>query len=1288
MLSIETVDDAWPLEEADNPLLNKGPNSQFTDDEVVFKEEQLESTLSVETVDGDWSLEVSVDSLLEQNVESAVHSTDMVMDHMEIPFPDSVRMDFENDDSLEVTEEFVERIIEEEEKETKNAEEAVECDGDAVTTITDAEYIDDLETTVGGGSILEHVNAVQVDDIDVQIAETIIDDNECIDVQAGEAVAGSVEVTLTETTNSVDENHNERMIVIDTYDEDADEYVDSGEPVQEDDDEISDDIAMEPLHEEVLLQQSLQEEPSHSEQDDDELDVALFPTTRVLNTTVDGNDTDFAEEDSVMGKIKDPLPGIMSEFPGSDTNDEAVTEESDVGIEILDEHQGVLSTENGNDPISQYDSRIVANVHQAYDRPTPCTDDIVDGGSATSTTVISRDYTKIYKKYFHSRHMTEILLESKKENLENGSSPKSGFARPWGTVLNFFKRKRPATDEGEYLASRSDGSVEKEPTTVLLTTESISPVEEIPTFLDSLNPHFKEDVEDDQEKNFESFSSEHQGDIMIEHEETKLEIYVLSDLRRDEDYQIVDSTGVGDGVVQEDSRNEFASRILNEQAEFATDDLNQDSPIYEDRKIRESQDALIEEDEVVENIACAEVLESAPESESVEEFQVDDEVPPPPEIEIIADRVGPVVIDIREPQKAQVAVFDMDEENFDSDEEVDFYDDHDADEYDTAMMDVEPSYSSESSNLVWRFLIGLGLEQLVMMAILVIEWFRLYLIDPILESADLLIKSATQQGLQGGSKWYTKWLKTRGGSISANEGEESNDQESRNDKKGTSSTSDLYSSSVTEGAKEDTSVSSDQLSILSAEDFIGRRPSLDTETSAPKIRPNRLYRYLLGHGYLGHVLIMDCILAVEWLGIYVPFIPNWTSYMIYEVLKIQRPSARGRGESAVLRTSGFLGADGRSVRAGKKKKAQTKREDQKALDQLKKLGDVKEARYLFLSQSFMKRHSLGPYSSSEKGGNDFHVKVDQIGEELREYVDEDAIESDSEWIVEALTLNDNEEESLVSPVESDLGLSFGSDGPTVSIGVGFSIGENPRNRPKKPPSSLSSIVRQSQSGVKRKKTAGPRVSDRDSGVLGRLRAAGASSLMGRNLLGAYPGDLPPPHEAADPSGLYDLARRYGYGNWSDDDDDDDHLGGEDEDDDNGPGIMAGRKPRKKSSTKERKTTSGSPSTKRKKRRRRSYHQDLEIGFNLGDIDLSPSKSTTGGRLPRNVSPRSSSATVSSSRIQHPPKALELLSGTILGDNPSSKKANLSKPNRSTVPSKRVRPAMSLLDELRKKDVEE
>mmetsp|Transcript_51545 Transcript_51545/g.58437 ORF Transcript_51545/g.58437 Transcript_51545/m.58437 type:complete len:278 (-) Transcript_51545:45-878(-) len=179
----------------------------------------------------------------------------------------------------------------------------------------------------------------------------------------------------------------------------------------------------------------------------------------------------------------------------------------------------------------------------------------------------------------------------------------------------------------------------------------------------------------------------------------------------------------------------------------------------------------------------------------------------------------------------------------------------------------------------------------------------------------------------------------------------------------------------------------------------------------------------------------------------------------------------------------------------------------------------------------------------------------------------------------------------------------------MTVGMDFTVGKSTKRRKKKS-SQLGTIVRQIDysDGVSSKKNPPvSHVSDRESGVMGRLRAAGANSLMGHSILGAYPADLPPPHEAGDASGLIDLARKYGYGDWSDDgdlsdsnfypDSDED----EDENDDDDEYFMDEEVPDSR-----RKRSSTSSSTKKKKsRKRRSSQQELGVSF---DFDLSSSSS--------------------------------------------------------------------------------
>jgi len=94
----------------------------------------------------------------------------------------------------------------------------------------------------------------------------------------------------------------------------------------------------------------------------------------------------------------------------------------------------------------------------------------------------------------------------------------------------------------------------------------------------------------------------------------------------------------------------------------------------------------------------------------------------------------------------------------------------------------------------------------------------------------------------------------------------------------------------------------------------------------------------------------------------------------------------------------------------------------------------------------------------------------------------------------------------------------------------------------------------------------------------------ATNYIPTRILGAYPGDAVPIEEAGDANGVFELARRYGYGDWSDCDDDDvdeDSSGSSDDDseeEEDDFGVTKRRKRRRKKKRQSRR--------KKKKRKQR------------------------------------------------------------------------------------------------------
>jgi hypothetical protein len=331
-----------------------------------------------------------------------------------------------------------------------------------------------------------------------------------------------------------------------------------------------------------------------------------------------------------------------------------------------------------------------------------------------------------------------------------------------------------------------------------------------------------------------------------------------------------------------------------------------------------------------------------------------------------------------------------------------------------------------------------------------------------------------------------------------------------------------------------------------------------TTTMVRPVRPNFLYRFLLGQGRIGHVLILLCVMVVEFLRTYLPPVERfltWSDerYRRREQIRlVQELERRKRQQQQKLPSSKRRGKQKEPSRRAIQKQA-----DQRALSQLRQLGNVAMAKYRWVSDDFMKRHGLGPFAThtppsslgdeqdktylQHQGGVVQNVKQRTKKQKKAEDDDED---NDVDWIVEALTTStttaeaqprSNRRGSSSSGVSIEFHLGANADPPAVS----------PRRT--KSPAWIKSVLSSSSSSSILTSTAtassltAPRSNkgsrpSRENGVLDRLRAASGVDNMSRSLLGAYPGDAVPTSEAASADGLLALARKYGYGEWSDDED--------------------------------------------------------------------------------------------------------------------------------------------------------
>ena len=314
--------------------------------------------------------------------------------------------------------------------------------------------------------------------------------------------------------------------------------------------------------------------------------------------------------------------------------------------------------------------------------------------------------------------------------------------------------------------------------------------------------------------------------------------------------------------------------------------------------------------------------------------------------------------------------------------------------------------------------------------------------------------------------------------------------------------------------------------------------------------PNALYRFLLHQGAVGQVLVMFLILCMEWIYAYLPPLANFLAWLWARIFG-QRvvggdyawyPYERDNEPIKATRTSVAAVRSRRTGQTGKQRRALTRQADEASLAQLKRIGDVQQAKYRHVSLDFMQRHGLGSFARERQDSKYLIEEVEEFksagegtmkGKKVRR-AKEDIVtrdqEEDVDWVIQALTSNLPKKPSGGPTVKPAVSVGVGSDG--VSVGVEFSLGRR------------QAVIDAITSERKKKYSAGPRTSDRDGGdgIFGRLRAAtGANSRVSRSLLGAYPGDAVPPDEAASVHGVADLAHKYGWGDWSDEDEDESNI---------------------------------------------------------------------------------------------------------------------------------------------------
>ena len=337
------------------------------------------------------------------------------------------------------------------------------------------------------------------------------------------------------------------------------------------------------------------------------------------------------------------------------------------------------------------------------------------------------------------------------------------------------------------------------------------------------------------------------------------------------------------------------------------------------------------------------------------------------------------------------------------------------------------------------------------------------------------------------------------------------------------------------------------------------------ESGSPRIPPNALYRFLLNRGRIGHIAVTFVVLISEVVATYLPEMALTITWFLKAVHIYDSDTAIQMAEQ---RRAARRRAEERQFGGKKAVKARKKKSDELAVYKLRAVGEVEEGKYCHLSSKFIERHRLGqflPKSMEGKGGLVKDVVVEAVeskstlgvgGADAEDdgVLGESETEEEEDWVVQALQdekatkasedetptdHNNGECSDATSRVQPSVSFKGSSDGASaVSVGFDFTIGGGKKNGRKDSVLVAAAASKGSQEYHNRKKPAGPKASDRNGGggVMGRLRAAGANSIVSSRILGAYPADAVPITDAGSADGVIDLASRYGYGDWDESDD--------------------------------------------------------------------------------------------------------------------------------------------------------
>jgi hypothetical protein len=318
--------------------------------------------------------------------------------------------------------------------------------------------------------------------------------------------------------------------------------------------------------------------------------------------------------------------------------------------------------------------------------------------------------------------------------------------------------------------------------------------------------------------------------------------------------------------------------------------------------------------------------------------------------------------------------------------------------------------------------------------------------------------------------------------------------------------------------------------------------------------PNSLYRFFLTKGIIGRLLVMLFILITELVSAFIPTFGNAIKAILPLSLTNNYRESSGKSSNS--------SSSSRRTNNRRNKSEQRRRADLVALEQLQRAKKEGGKYRHVVSPDFMQRHEIGMYAATAATTHDDdddesaarvppENSANRNGEENRPIASavKDEEDDDASWIIEALSSEKPLDNDTVAALEKEEKQGQGQTSITTTTRTNKSRkghGGNVAKEYSQRESRVHAAIQLPHRKKKRKRNSFGSI------LLGQL--ASSDNRFSRNLLGAYPGDAVPLEQAASASGLSELARRYGWGDWPEEDDNDDGTPN---------GSKAGRRKRKR-----------------------------------------------------------------------------------------------------------------------------